>query len=400
MAIVTATITVDFTANYSGDHRVCWRVMGSGDPYDCSTIVNCAGGATACQAIFTADVNTTSCDGEVFFEGYIQAICEDILSTQGRLPFTTSFVPNPTCLRHEVLCLFGEVEAVQILDPGINYDIGDTVVITRDGADTQVADATLTISGVGDGVINTITGLLSGGLGYIATEVLTINGAAGAGGTITIDSILPGGIIDTFTLTTNGAGYIGPFSFTGGSGAGADFDIVNGVDYDDFGSILGFNIVVPGAYEIPPVITITSATGQDFDARVLLEPCPAYDNIGTDCIGGDMVQIAPGALEVGAIWATCLATGPLAGPNEYEVIQIGCCIPEDTDIEPNDTCVDYHFDNATGIQQVVHVTDCNGDDHALVVPDGVSIDRCCVNGGVIDPGLPGLTITNTGAPCT
>src|SRR5210317_1336664 len=97
MAIVTATITVDFTAFYAGDHRICWRVQGSGDPYDCTTIVNCVGGGAACQGIFNADVNTTSCDGTITFEGYVQATCEAESSLTGRLPFTVDFVPNPVC---------------------------------------------------------------------------------------------------------------------------------------------------------------------------------------------------------------------------------------------------------------------------------------------------------------
>jgi hypothetical protein len=154
MALITATVTVDFTANYAGAHRVCWRIQGSGDPYDCTTIVNCVGGATVCQAIFTADVNSTSCDGIVVFEGYVQAACEDVSSLNGRLPFTVDFTPNPICNRSELLCAFGPINAFNILDPGSLYQLGDNVVITRDIADTQVLDAVISIGNIGDGILN------------------------------------------------------------------------------------------------------------------------------------------------------------------------------------------------------------------------------------------------------
>ena len=400
MAIVTATITVDFTANYAGDHRVCWRVQGSGDPYDCTTIVNCVGGGALCQAIFPADVNTTSCDGTVTFEGYVQATCEDVLSTNGRLAFTVDFIPNPTCLRWELACAFAPVASLVVETPGSGYLISDTVVITRDPLDFESPDAVANITAVGDGIINTLTGLLSGGLGYIATEVLTINGAAGAGATITIDSILPGGIIDTFTLTTNGVGYIGPFTFTGGSGVGADFDIVDGVDYDTFGSVLGITVTVPGNYSIPPVITITSATGSGVLIRALLEDCPARVNVGTDCEGGDQVDLTlanGGLLQPGESWATCLTSGPNPGGDQYIDTQVGCCIPEDTVGEP---CTDHHFDNGSGGPVDVHFTGCDGDDIVLTVPDQSSMNACAIVGGVVDPGIPGFFVSDTGTPCT
>ena len=82
MALVTATITIDFTANYAGAHRICWRIQGSGDPYDCSAAVACVGGATNCQAIINPIVNTTSCDGPVTFEGYIQSGCGQRITDQ------------------------------------------------------------------------------------------------------------------------------------------------------------------------------------------------------------------------------------------------------------------------------------------------------------------------------
>lgn len=164
MALVNATVSVDFDANYSGDHRVCWRVQGSGSAYDCTTIVNCVGGGSTCNAVFTVQVNTTSCDGDVIIEGYIQAACEDILSTGGRLPFVTNaFTPTPTCLRYEITCERGPIESVTIVAVGTGYTVGDPITVTRDPGDTSINDATLEVGSVGgSGEITSVNIVLPG----------------------------------------------------------------------------------------------------------------------------------------------------------------------------------------------------------------------------------------------
>ena len=131
MATILATINIDFEAEFAGDHRVCWRVQGSGLPYDCSTIVTCAGGATPCATVFTTNVNDTSCDGTVTFEGYIQATCENLSSTAGRLTWTVPFTPVPICVRYEVSSPAG----------GNSWDGGSGVLFTDcSGVDTYRLD--------------------------------------------------------------------------------------------------------------------------------------------------------------------------------------------------------------------------------------------------------------------
>lgn len=397
MATVAAQITVDFVSNYTGSHRVCFRIQGSGDPYDCSTVVNCAGGATACQAIINTTVNTTSCDGTVTFEGYVQAACEDILSTSGRLAWTADFVPTVICERHEVLCARGGIASVTPNPGGQEYILADTLNIVRAGGDPETSDGTVTIGTVGDGIINSVTGIIAAGAGYVALDVLTVTDAFGAGATIRVDTVGGGGDILTFTLLTNGAGYVGPFTFPGGTGAGAIFDIQpGGVDYDIFGEILTVNVVTPGLYAIPPTITITTGTGIGATLDVALVPCDVYTNVGTDC-DGNQVDIPAAALDVGELFATCIEGGLVgATPSEYDVTQTGCCIPDDTAGTP---CTDYHLDNTTGGVVNVQVTNCEGEDETIAVPATTSINRCLVTGGVIDPDVPGFNIVATGTPC-
>lgn len=398
MAVVSATITVDFTANYAGDHRVCWRIQGSGSPYDCSTVVNCVGGATVCQAIFNADVNTTSCDGMVTFEGYVQATCEDILSTNGRLAFTVDFTPTVVCQRYEITCDYAGLDGIGIVDGGLDYLVGDTVVITRDPLDTQTSDGNVTISAVGDGVINSITSLLSAGTGYLATEILTVVDSVGigAGATITIDSVGGSGEILTYTLTTNGTDYTGPLTFTGGSGVAANFDIVEGTDYDAFGKILSFTVVTPGLYDIAPAISITTGTGSGFDGIFTLEVCGNWA-IGNDCVGGDPIDL-PSGLSTTETFGVCVEGALGAVPVDYTATAIGCCIATDTD--DVNVCTDYHFTNTSGGPIDVQIMRCGGDYEVLTIASGTSVAACLVADGFVDPQTSGIAITNTGNPCT
>lgn len=410
MAIVTATITVDFTANYTGDHRVCFRVQGSGDPYDCSTIVNCAGGGTACQAIINTDVNTTSCDGTITFEGYVQAACEDILSTNGRLAWTADFVPNPVCNRYEVTCAYGPIDSITINDGGQCYTLGDTVVVTRDPGDTQVDDASISIASIGDGVLSNIN-MNSGGTGYTIGDVLSVDGIAIVAcnsitpATVTVDTVDGGGTILTYTLTTPGAefvvGGIGSFSISGGTGTGADFYADAGVDFDPFGSITGFTIALGGLYDIAPAISITPAgAGNSGDFTANIADCAPWLTMGRDCTTAG-IELASG-LPHGNTVAMCFDDDGITGigPDEYTTLETGCCIPDDTEIDPNTTCVDYHIENTSGAPIDVQYTACTGVDTTVSVPATTTITVCAVNGGVVDLGNPSIDIVNTGNPCT
>lgn len=398
MATIGATITIDFQAFYAGDHRACFRIFGSGDPYDCTTVVNCVGSGAGCQVVINTTVNSTSCDGTVTFEGYIQPTCQDILSTEGRLVWTADFVPNVVCQRNEIECVKAPIASVTVTNGGQEYDITDTLNIVRDGADTETSDGTISINTLGPGNINSISSLLAAGTGYVALEVLTIvdGGGAGSGGTIRIDTVGGGGDILTFTLLSVGMDYVGPFTFTGGSGAGADFDIVDGVDYDIFGKILTVNVDVAGSYGVIPTVTITTVTGSLAVLTVVLADCAAYNPIANDC--ASVAVVLASGLAVGETFATCLEATAAAPPSdEYVVTEVGCCIPEDTDAD--DTCIDYHLDNNSGGVVNVQITNCEGTNEILAVADATDVHVCLVNGGIVDPQVAGFTIDNTGNPC-
>ena len=314
MATITATITIDFNANYAGTHRVCYRIQGSGDPYDCTTSVSCVGGGTLCQAVITADVNSTSCDGTVTFEGYIQSACEDILSTSGRLLWTADFVPTVLCQRYEVLCARTPISNTSIDNGGALYTLGDTINIVRNGSDPETLDGTITIA--------------------------TVDGG---------------------------------------------------------GAITGLTVSVGGLYSIPPTLTVTSGTGAGALLSVIMAGCDIYTNVGTDCIGGDQVDIADQAMSLGEIFGTCIEIVGAATPAQYDFTATGCCVSVDS---ANTVCTDVHLENASGGPVNVHVTLCNGDDAVIAVADATTEAVCLIADGWIDPQVVGFTITDQTTPCT
>lgn len=103
MALVPATITVNFTSNYTGDHRVCYRLGGVG-PYDCTTIVTCLGGGTPCSTTINVTVDDESCDDYVY-DGYVQAVCEEEASLIGRVAWIATYTPTNACFSVAFTCV-------------------------------------------------------------------------------------------------------------------------------------------------------------------------------------------------------------------------------------------------------------------------------------------------------
>ena len=94
MALQQATLTVSFTSNYKGIHRICWRVQGSGNDYDCSLLTSCAGNGASCSFDIPILVDPEVCGDPIIYEGYIQPICNDITSEDGRTPWTVGYTPE------------------------------------------------------------------------------------------------------------------------------------------------------------------------------------------------------------------------------------------------------------------------------------------------------------------
>ena len=100
--LTPATITVNFTANYAGPHRICWRQCNVG-LFVCTNIVDCVGGGNVCSATISIMVDPESCD-PVCFEGYIQATCNPEGSSVDQVPWSATFTPSPTCKMYSITC--------------------------------------------------------------------------------------------------------------------------------------------------------------------------------------------------------------------------------------------------------------------------------------------------------
>jgi len=125
MALVPATITVLFTSNYTGDHRVCWKEC-SAVVYDCTTIVTCLGGGTGCSTTISVIVDDEACV-DACFDGYVQAVCEAESSVVGRIAWTTSYVPTNACENIEFTCA-GMGASCPAFDILTDFDCGGTTV--------------------------------------------------------------------------------------------------------------------------------------------------------------------------------------------------------------------------------------------------------------------------------
>lgn len=103
MAIVTANIIIDFISNNSsGCNNVCYGTTPGG-PYPNCTIVNCTPGAgVPCQAIIPITVNTESCPSVTYY-GYIESCCNEI-GIGGQIPWSVTYVPDPTCKAIRFTC--------------------------------------------------------------------------------------------------------------------------------------------------------------------------------------------------------------------------------------------------------------------------------------------------------
>ena len=125
MALVPATITVNFTSNYTGNHRVCYRLGGVG-PYDCTTIVACLGGGTPCSTTINVTVDDEACTDYVY-DGYVQAVCEAEASTTGRVAWTATYTPTNACF--SILFTAGGGGSAPGFDLGADASCGGTRVI-------------------------------------------------------------------------------------------------------------------------------------------------------------------------------------------------------------------------------------------------------------------------------
>ena len=373
MALIAASITVNFLSNYAGQHRVCWRTGGAG-AYNCTTLVSCPGSsATPCSVAISITVDNETCTN-VDFDGYVQAVCEDEASTNGRVTFSTSFVPDPSCKRYVATCARVIVDSYTMVVKGSGYNAGaPSVNVTGGGG----AGATGTAV-VGAGVI--LTKAISGaGAGYINGTYLAcpLLGGTGAGAQATV--VITGGLITSLSITNAGTGYIntdilfpdtavvGVPGVAGTITITTDFETITGVTLGSAG--VGYTSIPTIAIGAPPGFGGVQAT-----ATVVMDPCATFQNFDCGSTGPDLVP----AIVLGETVAVCSTSGAPNPGAAYDVVESGNCLCTCENITVDDTTI-----GSAPINISATYIDCGGGFQDVSIANGGTLTACMVTGSLV-----------------
>lgn len=369
-------LTIEFVANVLGLHRICYLIP-DGDPlqeFDCTNTVTCTTvGETLTENILVTLDNDT-CD-EVVFEGYVQAECQQEESLDGRIPFTVTFTPVPTCTSYMLRCNSSGVASVTLDNVGSGYNPAVPPVVTFTGGGGTLAHAHAI---VGDGGLKTWT-ITSGGTVYNGggsaifqdVAVLPITGA-GTGGIC--DVTVTSGVITAIALTSSdiapGSGFVvgNDFKFLAadlGGNTGTEASI--NVDSINTGEIQYIDIITAGsAYTSAPLVDIADpVSGVTALGTVVMEECPEMQYVL--CNSNTSLKLSP---ELGQQFIVCDPTPSTLIPAleiGYTVVASGCCFD----------CVQIQF--KPDVECTLTYTDCGttGDIVSITTADPQTI--CAVN---------------------
>ena len=232
MPAVNASISITFTSQYTGNHRVYWRIQGSGDPFTLDpTLVYCASGNT-CNASIDILVDFETCP-TITFEGYLQPVCFEESPLEDFPPITSeytqfpdvNFVPDPQINLYGVSCVGVSVSDVVVTDPGSGYTDGVYTNIPFVGGGGSNAEATVTVTG---GSIPAVGGVVvtNSGTGYSTPPTLDISSIVHIPGTVATFTV---NLDDCQTLVTNGGGQTSKDLFAGYS-IGANLNVCSETD--------------------------------------------------------------------------------------------------------------------------------------------------------------------------
>jgi hypothetical protein len=160
MATTNLNLQVSFTATYVGEHRVCWRIQGSGDPYDCTTLVMAVFGANVTIIFLVVEENYC---GPYEFEGYVQPTCVAEGDPSLKTAWTpVQYVNTPDCEPYVLTCSTVSLARIDITNWGTGYDPlpGMEPLVTVAGDATAIA----VVDSLGNGIKT--YAIVDGGSGY------------------------------------------------------------------------------------------------------------------------------------------------------------------------------------------------------------------------------------------
>lgn len=403
MTPVAGALTITWLNQYVGPHRVCYRLV-SAPPVNFTCItVNCPNppGSSNTTTIPVL-VDNESCD-TLTWEVYVQAECEDINSTTGRVYVTPSpeFVPAPTCLPQTFTCTDVPVVGFTITNDGRNDPDGGgyngTEVVTVGG------DPATLVVGVGDPNDTLITNTGAGATPGVYLGV-PANNITGSGVGATFDVTITGlGVIASVVSLGTGSGYAfnDTFNFVGGGITGLNGAEVIEVIESDLGTVLDITFVAPppGLYLVPPAVVIAAPTvpGTSATATAVLGNCASGWDAGTNCLG-DALGNYPIELYQGETIEICYDGGTYNGTDDLPA-DFGITLGSSTECCYD--CVDINIENTTGDTIAYSYVDCltkTISDGTLA--NGANIDITCVVNNSWGFDTSGVTVnTNTPPTC-
>lgn len=385
MAPVAAKIHVCFTSDYTGLHRVCYRISGTSGGYTCID-VNCAGGGAQCCVDVPIVVDNETCNTLVF-EGYAQAECQDISSTDGRIPFVTTFVPSPSCKRYLATCQSAGIATISLTGGGSGYSVGTHPSVSFSGGGGGGATAT---ANVGTGFITVLT-LSNAGSGYNSGSYLAVPLSGGTGAGATADITVSGGIATITAIHAIGNGYTtGDVLIPNAASMGGSVPLtnINFTVQSDLGVVVSITLNTAGSgfTSVPGVAIAPGKTGTA-TATATLGYCGTF-NV-TSCGGTTAAPVGDGWIQPGQSVDFCTKGTPPA-PTNYSIAQDGNCLCN---------CQVATL-SATGGRGTVQFkgTLCNGNIFSITLdPLGSpsSTTGCVVTGSVIMNQIGGATGTIT-----
>ncbi len=395
MALVPATITVTFVANF-GLHRVCYRINGIG-AYTCQN-VTCTGGGANCSTTIAITVDNETCT-PVGFDGYAQAACEDIASLNGRVPFNVTFTPTPSCNKYTVTCNTAGVASVTLTNRGSGYGAAQgppAVSFSGGGGTGAVAASTLGVGKILTTAI-TFTTLGTGGTAGTYTGVI-LTGGTGTGAQATI-IVGVGGTVTSGTITAAGSGYLSTDVLTVPTLGGVPW--VTSPTFaitSDSGTVTGVIVTAKGVGYVQTGLTVTIAAPAS-GVRALGTPVIDFcsDLVVPDCTGAVSGQTISGAIIPGGTVSVCKKGTVPVVPATYSIAANGNCLCACQSITITASgsppgSVDYWY-NA-----------CNGTERfGTIIAGGSpsSITICAVTGSVVTRPTSGITaVVTINGTCT
>ncbi len=371
MALIPVNLEVNFTADYAGMHRACYRLVG-GSSYTC---VNGSCAVGACQILIPVFVDNETCE-DVQYEGYVQPMCQDIDSTDGRVAWTVTFTPAPACKTYVVSCDSEGVESVTIDVGGNGYDPSSPpAVLFTGGSGTGAAGTAV----VGFGAITSVS-INTAGSGYTNNTYTNVDLTGGSGSGAKATVVIAGGVVISVVITTVGTGYqstdvlgIDSADVGGAPAVAATLNITS-----DYGVVNSITITAQGSgYTSAPTVTIAppGGAGSPASGTAVLSACPEFSGFGCD---GVEVVFPEGVLEVGDDLSVCSTSGPPTIPTNMTATLQGNCLCNCTLATigvsgPNGTTVRYFYNDCGGAI-VTGILTVGGSPSAVVV--------CAVTGSV------------------